>query len=282
MASVLQQGLSFLSPRVATALAGRGGVGELALQGRAGVLHRDAPERLGGLPIRVEGLTKGYGARTVLHDVSLDIAQGQFVVIVGRSGSGKSTLLRAIAGLEAPDAGRVLLGNEAPQSAGRAMRMMFQDGRLLPWRRVIDNVTLGLSYNERAKAEQALAAVGLQDRAREWPRVLSGGQKQRVALARALAAGPRLILLDEPLGALDALTRMEMQDLLEDIWRQSGFTAVLVTHDVAEAARLADRILLIEDGGIALDLRVDLPRPRRTGSEVAAIEAQVLDRILRR
>ncbi len=282
MASVLQQGLSFLSPRVATALAGRGGAGSVTLKERAGIMRRDAPERLGGLPIRVEGLLKGYGDRKVLHDVSLDIAQGQFVAIVGRSGSGKSTLLRAIAGLEAPDAGRVLLGGEAPQSAGRALRMMFQDGRLLPWRRVMDNVTLGLAGNEHAKAEQALAAVGLLDRAGEWPRVLSGGQKQRVALARALAAGPRLILLDEPLGALDALTRMEMQDLLEDVWRQSGFTAVLVTHDVAEAARLADRILLIEDGGIALDLRVDLPRPRRTGPELAAIEAQVLDRILRR
>ena len=281
MASVLQQGLNFLSLKGDAALKERGAFG-LRLKERSGVLRRESSERLGGLPIRVEGLTKSYGERIVLRDVSLDIQQGQFIAIVGRSGSGKSTLLRAIAGLEAPDSGRVLLGGETPQAAGSAMRMMFQDGRLLPWRRVIDNVTLGLSGHDRPKAEQALAAVGLQDRAQEWPRVLSGGQKQRVALARALAAGPRLILLDEPLGALDALTRMEMQDLLEDIWRQSGFTAVLVTHDVAEAARLADRILLIEDGGIALDLRVDLPRPRRTGPELAAVESQVLDRILKR
>jgi sulfonate transport system ATP-binding protein len=124
--------------------------------------------------------------------------------------------------------------------------------------------------------------VGLEDRAQDWPRVLSGGQKQRVALARALAVNPRLVLLDEPLGALDALTRLDMQRLIERIWHDAGFTAVLVTHDVAEAALLADRILLIEDGGIALDLAVDLPRPRRAGPAVAEIEQIVLERLLQR
>jgi sulfonate transport system ATP-binding protein len=213
----------------------------------------------------------------VLRDIDLAIEPGQFVVIIGRSGSGKSTLLRLLAGLETPDSGEVNLGEDASPDR---LRVMFQDGRLLPWRRVIDNVALGLPKAERGRAQTALEAVGLADRAHEWPRVLSGGQKQRVALARALAANPRLILLDEPLGALDALTRLEMQSLIEDLWRQSGFTAVLVTHDVAEAALLADRILLIEDGGIALDLRVDLPRPRRAGPAVAEIEAQILDRLL--
>jgi sulfonate transport system ATP-binding protein len=230
-----------------------------------------------GLPVRLRNVAKRYGARTVLHDIDLTIEPGQFVVIIGRSGSGKSTLLRLLAGLETPDAGEVHLGEDV--SPGR-LRVMFQDGRLLPWRRVIDNVALGLPKSERPRAEAALQAVGLADRANEWPRVLSGGQKQRVALARALAANPRLILLDEPLGALDALTRLEMQGLIEDLWRQSGFTAVLVTHDVAEAALLADRILLIEEGGIALDLRVDLPRPRRAGPAVAEIEATILDRLL--
>jgi sulfonate transport system ATP-binding protein len=230
-----------------------------------------------GLPVRLQKVAKFYGSRSVLQDIDLAIEPGQFVVIIGRSGSGKSTLLRLLAGLETADAGEVNLGEDA--SPGR-LRVMFQDGRLLPWRRVIDNVALGLPKAERGRATAALQAVGLADRAHEWPRVLSGGQKQRVALARALAANPRLILLDEPLGALDALTRLEMQGLIEDLWRQSGFTAVLVTHDVAEAALLADRILLIEDGGIALDLRVDLPRPRRAGPAVAEIEAQILDRLL--
>jgi len=273
MASVLQQGLSVLS------FVGTSPV----LRGRDTDRARSASltAAQGGLPIRLDGLEKRYGGRPVLREISLEIGSGQFVVIVGRSGSGKSTLLRAIAGLEAPDSGKITLGGASPQAAGHAVRVMFQDGRLLPWRSVIDNVTLGLAAAERPRAEQALEAVGLADRAREWPRVLSGGQRQRVALARALAAQPRLILLDEPLGALDALTRMEMQDLIEGIWQRAGFTAILVTHDVAEAARLADRILLIEDGGIALDLTVDLPRPRRTGPEMAEIEAQVLGRILK-
>jgi sulfonate transport system ATP-binding protein len=158
---------------------------------------------------------------------------------------------------------------------------MFQDGRLLPWRSVADNVALGLPRAALHRATEALASVGLADRARDWPRVLSGGQKQRVALARALAAEPGLILLDEPLGALDALTRLDMQALIEDIWRRIGFSAVLVTHDVAEAALLADRILLIEDGGIALDLTVDILRPRRPGVEVAAVEQKVLAHLLK-
>jgi sulfonate transport system ATP-binding protein len=259
MASVLRSGINFLDRAAAAA----------PLRQASAV----------GLPVRFSNVSKSYGTRPVLKNIDLAIEPGQFVVIIGRSGSGKSTLLRLLAGLEQPDSGTVQL--DADASPGR-LRVMFQDGRLLPWRRVIDNVALGLPKSQRPRAEAALRSVGLADRAGEWPRVLSGGQKQRVALARALAADPKLILLDEPLGALDALTRLEMQGLIEDLWRQSGFTAVLVTHDVAEAALLADRILLIEAGGIALDLRVDLPRPRRAGPAVAEIEAQILDRLLRR
>ena len=262
MASIVQPGVRFFERSLAAA-----------------PLRARAPA---GLPIALHGVDKGFGTRRVLRDVTLAIEPGQFVAIVGRSGSGKSTLLRLLAGLEKPDGGDVRLGGVAPAEASAGLRVMFQDGRLLPWRRVIDNVALGLSRAERPRAETALRAVGLEDRARDWPRVLSGGQKQRVALARALAANPQLVLLDEPLGALDALTRLEMQGLIETLWRQSGFTAVLVTHDVAEAALLADRILLIEDGGIALDLRVDLPRPRRAGVAVAEIEAEVLERLLRK
>ena len=161
--------------------------------------------------------------------------------------------------------------------------MMFQDARLLPWKTVIENVGLGLKGNWKESAKRALAAVGLETRAGEWPAALSGGQKQRVALARALIHRPGLLLLDEPLGALDALTRIEMQDLIESLWQEHGFTVLLVTHDVSEAVAMADRVLLIEDGKIGLDLTVDIPRPRRLGSvRLAELEAEVLERVMKR
>jgi sulfonate transport system ATP-binding protein len=160
---------------------------------------------------------------------------------------------------------------------------MFQDARLLPWKSVLDNVALGLPLPQgRKPARRALTQVGLHKRAMEWPAVLSGGQRQRVALARALVHEPRLLLLDEPLGALDALTRIEMQQLIETLWREHGFTALLVTHDVAEAVALADRVVLIEDHRIAFDERVPLPRPRpRADPAFAAFEARVLERLLK-
>jgi len=158
---------------------------------------------------------------------------------------------------------------------------MFQEARLLPWKRIIDNVGLGLKGHWRPKALEALEAVGLADRANEWPAALSGGQKQRVALARALIHQPRLLLLDEPLGALDALTRIEMQQLIERLWQQHGFTVLLVTHDVSEAVAIADRVILIEEGEVGLDLHVELPRPRVRGSHrLATLETEVLNRVL--
>jgi sulfonate transport system ATP-binding protein len=172
------------------------------------------------------------------------------------------------------------LDGQSPERQKRAIRIMFQDGRLLPWRRVMQNVTLGLPATDHARPQAALEAVGLADRARDWPRVLSGGQKQRVALARALAAQPRLILLDEPLGALDALTRLDMQRLIETLWLESGFTAVLVTHDVNEAAMIADRVLVIDEGRISLDQTIDLPRPRQPGPALARYEDVILRQIL--
>lgn len=225
------------------------------------------PQRLKrGIPLALRGVARRFGEREVLKDIDLLVPAGQFVAIVGRSGCGKSTLLRLLAGLDQPSRGELLAGSAALAEAREDTRLMFQDSRLLPWKRVIDNVGLGLRGDWRAKARQALRAVGLAERANEWPAALSGGQKQRVALARALIHEPRLLLLDEPLGALDALTRIEMQQLIEGLWREHGFTVLLVTHDVSEAVAVADRVILIEDGEIGLDLPVELPRPRSRGS----------------
>ncbi|MDR3432323.1 MAG: aliphatic sulfonates ABC transporter ATP-binding protein [Rouxiella aceris] len=235
-----------------------------------------------GTPVTLAGIGKNYGPRNVLKDIHLRIAPGQFVAVVGRSGCGKSTLLRLLAGLEHSSSGELLSGSAPLSQARDDTRLMFQDDRLLPWKKVIDNVGLGLKGAWREAALAALTEVGLTDRANEWPSALSGGQKQRVALARALIHRPRLLLLDEPLGALDALTRIEMQSLIERLWQQHGFTVLLVTHDVSEAVTVADRVILIEQGEIGLDLTVDLPRPRRRGSaRLAELEAKVLERVLR-
>ncbi|WP_407713589.1 ATP-binding cassette domain-containing protein [Comamonas testosteroni] len=235
-----------------------------------------------GVHLQTLQLTKRYGEREVLKQVQLDVRPGEFIAIVGRSGCGKSTLLRLVAGLEKASSGQLLIDGGEGQQNGDT-RIMFQDARLLPWKRVLDNVILGLPDSAREQGRKVLAQVGLADRENEWPARLSGGQRQRVALARALVHQPRLLLLDEPLGALDALTRIEMHRLIEGLWRSHGFTALLVTHDVQEAVALADRVVLIEDGRIALDERIDLPRPRVHGdARFAALETRILDRVLQK
>lgn len=237
-----------------------------------------------GLPIGVDKLVKRFGERQVLHRLNLDIEPGEFVAIVGRSGCGKSTLLRLLAGLDSVTSGEIVLDGRPAAELKEDVRMMFQDARLLPWRTVVQNVSIGLEGTKqeiRARALEVLAQVGLADRADEWPSRLSGGQRQRVALARALIHRPRLLLLDEPLGALDALTRIEMQHLIENIWKQHQFTAILVTHDVSEAVALADRILLVEDGRITLDEQVSIARPREHGeTQFAQLESRVLKRLM--
>jgi len=238
-----------------------------------------------GMHLKLEGLSKSFGKKRVLQEIDLDIQPGEFVAIVGRSGCGKSTLLRLLAGLDAPTGGGVFLNDQhSHHRINPDIRMMFQDARLLPWQRVLTNVELGLlgaksKVYVKQTALQVLRSVGLEDRAQEWPSVLSGGQRQRVALARALASSPALLLLDEPLGALDALTRIEMQQLLEQLWQEKRFTALLITHDVEEAVILADRVLLVENGQIGLDLEINLPRPRVRGD---AALAQTVEKILQR
>lgn len=247
------------------------------------VLQDEAVIAPAGVALDAQGLGKRYGEREVLHQLQLHVAPGEFVAIVGRSGCGKSTLLRLVAGLEPVSSGQLTIDRKPIRGLHDDTRIMFQEARLLPWKRVLDNVTLGLPPGSRERGREVLAQVGLAERADEWPARLSGGQRQRVSLARALVHHPRLLLLDEPLGALDALTRIEMHRLIERLWQRHRFTALLVTHDVQEAVALADRVILIEDGRIALDVRVDLPRPRAQGEAAfAALEKRILDRVLQK
>jgi len=241
-----------------------------------------------GLAVTIHQLRKSFGQNQVLRGIDLHISAGEFVAVVGRSGCGKSTLLRLLLGLERPSGGHFRFGDQVGRAAPTgAVRIMFQEPRLLPWASVLANVEVGLG-DERASAnaqERALATlreVGLEDRRDHWPSVLSGGQKQRVALARALVSRPQVLAFDEPLGALDALTRISMQRLVERVWAGQRFTAIMVTHDVAEAVTLADRVLMIEQGEITLDQRIDLRRPRERGSpEVAALEGRILRALFR-
>lgn len=232
-----------------------------------------------GASVVLEGLSKSFGERHVLSRIDLVVPPGQFVAIVGRSGSGKSTLLRVLCGLEEPSEGKASVLTADGADARQQVRVVFQEPRLLPWKTLVDNVGIGARGKQEASA-QLLTSVGLGDRLRDYPGVLSGGQKQRVALARALLHEPCVMLLDEPFGALDALTRIEAQRLVEQLWRERGFTALLVTHDVTEAVLLADRVLLIEEGRIAESFEVAAPRPRRReDAELAKIAGAILDRI---
>jgi sulfonate transport system ATP-binding protein len=240
-----------------------------------------------GVSVDLKNVSIAFGGRTVLENFDIEISAGEFVAIVGRSGCGKSTLLRSVVGLETPQTGTIIVGKVAEHVPGQNgkpdVRVMFQDSRLLPWRRILPNVMLGLEPALISQARKVLAQVGLAERANDWPATLSGGQRQRVALARALVHDPNLLLLDEPLGSLDALTRIEMQQLIEEVWQSRGFTAMLVTHDVAEAISLADRVILIEGGRVALDEDVNIPRPRTRGSaRFAALEERILGRVLQR
>ncbi|WP_412176730.1 ATP-binding cassette domain-containing protein [Bacillus sp. T3] len=232
--------------------------------------------------VELSTIQKVFDGKEVLRKIDLQVQQGDFIAVVGKSGCGKSTLLRLIAGLETATTGSITVNKEKLKGRNLLAKMMFQDGRLLPWKRVDENVALGLKQDEqRAQIPNILEQVGLADRAKSWPAQLSGGQKQRVALARALIHDPELLLLDEPLGALDALTRLEMHELIEKLWRDRQFTAILVTHDVEEAVALANRVILIDEGQIVLDLPIRLPYPRqRDNPHFSKLVYQVLNKIM--
>lgn len=253
---------------------------------KSGVVREEPRDPSRALSLTIRGLRKSFGDNQVLRGIDLHIPAGQSVAIVGKSGCGKSTLLRLIGGLDKPTAGTIEFGDHEGSPTDH-VRVMFQEPRLLPWARVLPNVEVGLgrdrkSADAKIRAADALREVGLEEKSAQWPAVLSGGQKQRVALARALVSHPRVLAFDEPLGALDALTRISMQRLLESVWKDQGFTAILVTHDVAEAVALADRVLVIEDGRVVHDINVDLARPRQRGSaDLAALEGNILRELLK-
>jgi len=218
-------------------------------------------------------LTKAFGERRVIDGLDLDIRPGEFVVLLGRSGCGKSTLLRVLAGLDADIDGVV--------TVPRKHSVAFQAPRLMPWKRVWRNVVLGLPGRpDQTLALEYLDEVGLTERADVWPKTLSGGEAQRVSLARALVREPDLLLLDEPFGALDALTRVKAQQLVAQLWLKHACAVLLVTHDVEEALLLADRVLVMDSGVIAYESAVDLPRPRDVGDpDFVRLRAELLDRL---
>lgn len=219
--------------------------------------------------VRVRGFTRRFGDTTVLHNLDLDIGAGEFVALLGRSGSGKTTLLRTLAGLDSAE------GQDVRTPTARAI--VFQEPRLLPWRRIWRNVALGVrTDNARDLAEAALKEVGLGHRLDAWPATLSGGEAQRAALARALVREPRLLLLDEPFAALDALTRLKMHELVLTLWRNHAPAVLFITHDVDEAVVLADRVLVLEHGRIVAEEVVNLPRPRAVDGEFQALRGRLL------
>jgi sulfonate transport system ATP-binding protein len=235
--------------------------------------------RIAAVAGELVGVHKWYGEHHVLDDVSVRVGRGEIVALIGRSGSGKSTVLRVLSGLSTDHTGeRIVAGAPA---------LAFQEPRLFPWRDVVTNVGYGLTRARLPKSEvvtrarRALADVGLADRGDAWPLTLSGGQAQRVSLARALVAEPELLLLDEPFGALDALTRLSMRALLLDLWREHGFGVLLVTHDVDEAVALADRVLVLDEGRVVHTLRIDDARrsPSEPSANTERYRAELLDRL---
>jgi NitT/TauT family transport system ATP-binding protein len=244
--------------------------------------------------LRLEHVSKRFIARgselLVLDDVSLDVAEGGFVCLLGPSGCGKSTLLNVVAGLERTDAGRVIAGGEQVTGPSRDRMVMFQEPALFPWRDALGNVLFGLELkpgldkaSRREVARYYLRLVGLEAFERAAIHELSGGMRQRVALARALAPNPRVLLMDEPFSALDAMTREQLYADLQGIWQKRRKTILFVTHNVREAACLGDRIVVMSPnpGRVAAIVDVDLPRPRDINDSGVAEIARKVTAMLR-
>lgn len=239
--------------------------------------------------IGIEGVSHAFELRgrtlPVLDGIDFTVAPGEFVALLGPSGCGKSTLLRLVAGLEPPRAGRILVDDEPVAGPDPSRIIMFQDPTLYPWRTVRANAQLGLEARgqlkgQGARVDEALSLVGLENFAGAYPHELSGGMAQRAALARALVNDPRVLMLDEPLGKLDSLTRLQMQRELSRLWEREGFTVLLVTHDVEEALLLADRVLVLSDrpARILADIAVDEARPRhRDSPRLIALRREILE-----
>jgi sulfonate transport system ATP-binding protein len=241
-------------------------------------------------PVSLRAVDRTFGTHTVLREIDIEIAPGEVVALLGSSGSGKSTLLRLIAGLDRPTGGRIDIDGEAVRGIDPRCAMVFQEPRLLPWRSLAANVEFGLPPGTvrskgSAVVQHWLDVVGLREFADHYPRQVSGGMAQRAGLARALARRPSVLLLDEPLGALDALTRLRMQDLLDTVQQEAGTTTILVTHDVDEAAILADRVLILRAdatgaASIAAAFDVTIPKPRDRGDpRITALRDQLLDEL---
>jgi NitT/TauT family transport system ATP-binding protein len=249
---------------------------------------RDTTTKLPGAAIDIEDVSHRFDldgkALPVIDRVSLRIEPGELVSLLGPSGCGKSTLLRLVAGLEPPSQGRLLADAQPITGPDPSRVVMFQDPTLYPWRTVKANVSLGLEAQGLLKryghrVEEALTLVGLSQFATAYPHQLSGGMAQRVSLARALVNDPRLLLLDEPLGKLDSMTRVTMQQELVALWRRSGFTALLVTHDVEEAIFMSNRVIVLSPrpAAVLADIPVDLPFPRHRGDpRVADLRRRIL------
>src|SRR5690625_588792 len=235
--------------------------------------------------LKLENVSRTFADKTVVKNITLAAKSGEIIGILGTSGCGKSTLLRAISGLDQDYYGHVFINDQPSRGIHEQTGFIFQEPRLLPWLNVIENITFGLKGKKQANtvmAEKYLKHVGLEDHSDLYPRQLSGGMAQRVAIARALVTSPEILLLDEPFSALDAFTKMQLQDLLLDIWNMYQSTLVLVTHDVDEALYLCDRVIILrgQPGEIVKEIPIEEQRARQGGSEdLANLKKEILERL---
>ncbi|UFT98477.1 ABC transporter ATP-binding protein [Radiobacillus kanasensis] len=235
------------------------------------------------MSLQLQHVSRSFNGKAAVNDISFTAKPGEIIGLLGTSGCGKSTLLRAISGLDQDYEGQILINDDVAKGVHDTTGFIFQEPRLLPWLSVMENVTFGLKGSKKAKEEKAkryLESVGLGECAHLYPRQLSGGMAQRVAIARALVTSPEILLLDEPFSALDAFTKMQLQDLLLDVWEAYQSTIVMVTHDIDEALYLCDRIIILrgQPGEIDREILLDEPRPRARGSQtLATYKTEILD-----